>query len=150
MKKDFPGHIFKAYDVRGIYPSELDDDLAYKTGRAFVNLLNDEYKSKENLKIVVSSDMRISSPKLKKSLMKGIIDQGADVIDIGLASSPTFYFAVAYYGYDGGVIVSASHNPKEYNGFKFVRRNARAVSKETGIYTVEFRSLFYNNSLEQI
>ncbi|MCK5301430.1 MAG: hypothetical protein KAJ21_05950, partial [Thermoplasmatales archaeon] len=134
MNKDFPGHIFKAYDVRGIYPSEIDEDLAYKTGRAFVTFLLDEYKPKEKLKIVVSSDMRISSPKLKESLMKGIIDQGSDVIDIGLASSPTFYFAVAYYGYDGGVIVSASHNPKEYNGFKFVRRNARAVSKETGIY----------------
>jgi len=148
MKKEFPGHIFKAYDVRGIYPSELDEDLAYKTGRAFVTFLKDEYKSKEKLRIVVSSDMRISSPDLKKSLMKGVIDQGANVIDIGLASSPTFYFAVAYYGYDGGVIVSASHNPKEYNGFKFVRRNARAVSKETGIYLI--RDLVEKNEFQKI
>jgi phosphomannomutase len=136
MKKKFPSHIFKAYDIRGVYPSELDEDLAYKIGRAFVVLLKMDHKLNYRLKIVVSSDMRISSPKLKKSLIKGIIDQGADVIDIGLASSPTFYFAVAYYGYDGGVIVSASHNPKEYNGFKFVRRKAKAVSKETGIYTI--------------
>jgi len=148
MKKEFPSHIFKAYDVRGIYSSELDEDLAYKIGRAFVVLLGNDYKSKSRLKIVVSSDMRISSPDLKKSLIKGINDQGADVIDIGLASSPTFYFAVANYGYDGGVIVSASHNPKEYNGFKFVRRNAKAVSKETGIYTI--RDLVIKNTFQDI
>jgi phosphomannomutase len=136
MNEGFPSHIFKAYDVRGVYPSELDEDLAYKIGRSFVTLLKEEYKSNGNLKIVVSSDMRISSPSLKKSLINGVIDQGADVVDIGLASSPTFYFAVAFYGYDGGIIVSASHNPKEYNGFKFVREKARAVSKETGIYTI--------------
>jgi len=148
MKKEFPGHIFKAYDVRGIYPSELDEDLSYKTGRAFVTFLKDEYKPKEKLEIVVSSDMRISSPSLKESLIKGIIDQGANVIDIGLASSPTFYFAVAYYGYDGGIIVSASHNPKEYNGFKFVRRKARAVSKETGIYNI--RDLVEKNEFSKV
>ncbi len=136
MKKEFPEHIFKAYDVRGIYPNDLDEDIAYRIGRAFVTLLHKEHDSKDNLKIVISSDMRVSSPSLKKSLINGVIDQGADVIDIGLASSPTFYFAVAYYGYDGGIIVSASHNPREYNGFKFVRRNARAVSNETGIFTI--------------
>jgi len=148
MKKEFPDHIFKAYDVRGIYPSELDEELAYKTGRAFVTFLKDEYKLKEKLRIVVSSDMRISSPKLKKSLIKGLIDQGSDVIDIGLASSPTFYFAVSYYDYDGGIIVSASHNPKKYNGFKFVRRNARSVSKETGIYMI--RDLVERNEFKKV
>jgi len=147
MNKKFPDHIFKAYDVRGIYPSELDEDLAYKTGRAFVTLLREDDDTNTKLKIIVSSDMRISSPKLKKSIIQGIIDQGADVIDIGLASSPTFYFAVAYYGYDGGIIVSASHNPKEYNGFKFVRKNARAVSKDTGIYTI--RDLVKNNKFRK-
>ena len=76
MKKEFPDHIFKAYDVRGVYPTELDETLAYKIGRAFVTLLQDEYKSKERLKIVISSDMRISSPSLKKSLIDGVIDQG--------------------------------------------------------------------------
>ena len=94
MNKKFPDHIFKAYDVRGIYPSELDEDLAYKTSRAFVTLLREDDDTNTKLKIIVSSDMRISSPKLKKSIIQGIIDQGADVIDIGLASSPTFYFEV--------------------------------------------------------
>jgi phosphomannomutase len=132
---DFPTHIFKAYDIRGIYPSELDESLAYKIGRAFTYLLQQE-EHKTILNLVVSSDMRISSPSLKKEIIRGITDQGANVIDIGLASTPTFYFAVADGNYDGGLIVSASHNPKEYNGFKMVRKKAIPISKETGIYTI--------------
>jgi len=131
----FPSNIFKAYDIRGIYPSELDETLAYKIGRAFTTILQKEEK-KTDLSIVVSSDMRLSSPQLKQNIMQGITDQGAHVIDIGMASTPTFYFTVAQYNYDGGLIVSASHNPKEYNGCKMVRKHAIPISKETGIYTI--------------
>jgi phosphomannomutase len=131
----FPAHIFKAYDIRGIYPSELNENLAYKIGRAFTQLLQEE-EGKNDLNLVVSSDMRISSPQLKHQIIEGITDQGAQVIDIGLTSTPTFYFAVAINEYNGGLIVSASHNPKEYNGFKMVRKNAIPISKETGIYTI--------------
>lgn len=142
MSDSFPSHIFKAYDIRGIYPSELNEDLSYRIGRAFTQLLQKEL-NKKNLSLVVSSDMRISSPQLKEQLIQGIIDQGSDVIEIGLSSSPTFYFAVANYGYDGGIIVSASHNPKEYNGFKMVRKKAIPLSGETGMD--ELRELVKKN-----
>jgi len=89
--------------------------------------------------------MRLSSPALKKELINGITDSGLDVVDVGLVSTPTFYFAVAYYGYDGGIQVSASHNPKEYNGFKLVRENSISISKNTGIF--EIRDIILRNKL---
>ena len=126
--------IFKAYDIRGIYPSQLDESLAYKLGRGYALFILKENPKAKN--IVVGSDMRISSPALKKELIKGLNDSGLDVIDIGLASTPTFYFAVAYYGYDGGIQVSASHNPKEYNGFKIVGKKSFPIGKNTGIFEI--------------
>ena len=91
--------------------------------------------------------MRISSPALKKELVKGLNDSGLNVIDIGLSSSPTFYFAVAYYNYDGEIQVSASHNPKEYNGFKIVKEKALPVSKDIGIFGAELSGhYFYKKS----
>lgn len=124
--------IFKAYDVRGIYGTDLTDDTAYKLGHAYVELRKEEGKNNP-MNIVVGMDMRVSSPKLKEELIKGLTDAGANVIDIGLSSTPTFYFAVANFGYDGGIIVSASHNPGEYNGFKITREKAIPVSGETGM-----------------
>lgn len=135
MQDSFPSHIFKAYDIRGVYPDELDETLIYRIGQAFSILLQQEAQ-KKRITIVVASDMRCSSPELKQQVIQGITTQGADVVDIGLASTPTFYFAVAQYGYDGGLIVSASHNPKEYNGCKLVRKQAIPISKETGIMTI--------------
>ena len=127
--------IFKAYDIRGIYPSQLDEGLAYKLGRGYATfILKENSKAK---KIVVGSDMRISSPSLKKELIKGLNDSGLDVIDIGLVSTPTFYFAVGFYNYDGGIQVSASHNPKEYNGFKMVREKSLPISKNSGIIDIK-------------
>ena len=126
--------IFKAYDIRGKYPSQLDEELAYKLGRGYAAFILKENPKAKN--IVVGSDMRISSPALKKELVRGLNDSGLNVIDIGLSSSPTFYFAVAYYGYDGGIQVSASHNPKEYNGFKIVREKAFPIGKNTGIFEI--------------
>lgn len=123
--------IFKAYDIRGIYPGQLDEDMAYKIGKAYATfILNESPKAKN---IVVGSDMRLSGPMLKEKLISGLIDSGLNVVDVGLVSTPTFYFAVAYYGYDGGIQVSASHNPKEYNGFKLVKAKALPISKDTGI-----------------
>lgn len=124
--------IFKAYDIRGIYPDELDERLIYKIGKAFVKFLEEDYPGKK-LKIVVARDMRVSSPSLSESVIKAITSMGADVVDIGLASTPTFYYAVAKYGYDGGVIVSASHNPKEHNGLKIVRKEAEAIGLVNGL-----------------
>ena len=130
--------IFKAYDIRGIYPDEINEDIIFKIGRAYSDILKEE-NPKKKLTIVVGRDMRLSSPELTKSLINGVIQQGVNVINIGLASTPTFYFAVSYFKYDGGMIVSASHNPKEYNGIKIVRRKATPVSIDTGIREIEKR-----------
>src|SRR3989338_2255281 len=123
--------IFKAYDVRGIYPSELDEELAYKIGRAFVTFL----KVKE---VCISKDMRESSESLKKELIRGITGQGADVIEVeGLCSTPRNYFACWFLKTDGSIMVTASHNPGKYNGFKFTREKAIPISGDTGIKDIE-------------
>lgn len=127
--------IFKAYDIRGVYPSQIDEDVAYKIGRGYAAFILKKNRSARS--IVVGEDMRLSSPALKKELVRGLVESGLNVIDIGLASTPTFYFAVAYYNYDGGVQVSASHNPKEYNGFKIVRERALPISRDTGINEIK-------------
>jgi len=120
--------IFKAYDVRGIFPDELNEDIAYQIGRAFVIFL----KTKQ---VLVGRDGRLSSPQLFEALAKGITDQGADVTDIGLASTPMFYFAAAKA--NASIMVTASHNPKQYNGFKFCRENAIPISEDTGIQDIK-------------
>ncbi len=125
--------IFKAYDIRGVYPTQLNEDIAYKIARAYAEIILRENKDKENIDIVVGCDMRVSSPSLKEHIINGLIDSGLNVIDVGLVTTPTFYFSVAYYGYTGGMQISASHNPKEYNGFKMVRAGGVPVSGEHGI-----------------
>ncbi len=119
-------NIFKAYDVRGIYPDELTPELAYRIGRAFVVYLQPRH-------VVVGRDMRVSSPTLASALIDGLLDQGADVTDVGLISTDGLYFAVGKFGFDGGIMVTASHNPPEYNGFKLCRSEARALSMDEGI-----------------
>ena len=133
-------NIFKAYDVRGIYPESIDEDIVYKIGRAYVI----KFKAK---KITIGRDMRISSPKLFKALVKGVTDQGCDVVDIGLVSTPMMYFSVWNYGYDGGLMVSASHNPPKYNGVKMVGEGGMPISGETGIYEIGKMINNLNNNL---
>lgn len=127
--------IFKAYDIRGVYGKDFDNDLAYLLGKAYVALRKNDEDAKNitKLKIGVAYDMRISSPALKESLIRGLTEAGADVINLGLIATPTFYFAIGHYNYDGGIIISASHNPKEWNGFKLVRAKGIPVSGESGI-----------------
>jgi len=108
-------NIFKSRDIRGIYPDELNEKVAFKIGQAFV--------AKTGVsKIVVGQDMRISSPSLFKNLIEGILSQGADVFNIGQIPSECLYFAIMNYGYEAGIMITASHNPKEYNGFKMFKR----------------------------
>ncbi|MBI5222429.1 MAG: phosphomannomutase/phosphoglucomutase [Candidatus Magasanikbacteria bacterium] len=128
----FPEHIFKAYDIRGLYPQELDEELAHKIGRAYAQLRKKEL-GRNRIEIVVGHDMRLSSPALCAEVKRGLMEQGADVVDIGLSSTPTFYFAVSYYGYDGGMLISASHNTSEYNGIKIVRENAAPFGRGAGM-----------------
>ncbi len=127
--------IFKAYDVRGIYPTQLNEEVAYLVAKACARLLQSENPGKQ-LTIAVGADMRTSSPSLKKEIIKGLTESGVNVVDIGLVSSTTYYFAVGHYGYDGGIQITASHNAKEYNGLKIVRRGGIAMGGKTGIYEI--------------
>lgn len=137
--------IFKAYDIRGTYPDGLNEEITEKVGKAYSAILKRENEGKR-LSVVVGNDMRLSSPSLKKSLIKGLTESGLDVIDVGLVTTPTFYFSVGYYGHDGGIMVSASHNPKEYNGLKMVRAKGKPMGGETGIY--EIRDIVKEDSFE--
>ena len=132
--------IFKAYDVRGVYPEQLNEEIAYKIGRAFVEFL----KCKN---VVIGRDMRLSSDSLFKSLADGITDQGADAIEIGLSGTDMLYFSVSNYGYESGIMITASHNPKEYNGIKFTREKAIPISDATGIKEIE--KLVEKNDFEE-
>jgi len=118
--------IFKAYDIRGTVPDQLDADLAYKVGRALVLYLQPKH-------VAVGHDMRVSGASLAAAMIDGIRDQGADVIDLGLVSSDALYFAVGKYGYDAGVMITASHNPAAYNGIKMCRKEARPISLDDGL-----------------
>jgi len=134
--------IFKAYDIRGIYQEDFDDDFAYNLGLAFVELRQEDVDYKPGtLKIAVGADMRSSSPALKEKLIDGLISAGAEVIDLGLVATPTFYFSVGHKNYDGGIMISASHNPKEWNGFKLVRCQGIPISGETGIEVLKEKIL---------
>ncbi len=117
---------FKAYDVRGRLPDQLNEEIAYRIGRAFADYL----KAKT---VAVGRDVRLSSPSIQDALVRGLNAQGADAYDIGLCGTEEIYFATANRGFDGGVMVTASHNPADYNGLKFVRQEARPLTGDTGL-----------------
>ena len=121
---------FGAYDIRGIYPETINEEIAYRIGRFFPEL----FAAK---KVVVGNDIRLSGPMLKSALVKGLVESGCDVIDIGQCGTEMIYFATAHLKLDGGVMITASHNPKEYNGMKFVRQEARPISGDTGLRDLE-------------
>jgi phosphomannomutase len=126
--------VFKAYDIRGIYPSELDEEGAYAIGRAYVEHF-------EPKRIAVGHDMRISSPPMAAATIRGAVDAGAQVHDLGLVGTEMVYFAVGDLDLDGGIAVTASHNPKEYTGMKIVRRGALPVGGESGLLEIRDRAL---------
>ena len=126
--------VFKAYDVRGMHPDELDEEGAYAIGRAYV----EQFEPKS---IAVGRDMRVSSPSMAGALIEGAADAGANVLDLGLVGTEMVYFAVGELGLDGGVCVTASHNPKEYTGMKIVRAGALPVGGESGLFDVRDRAL---------
>jgi len=143
MKFKISSDIFRAYDIRGIYPEEINENAAYLIGRAYVKFLK---KLKPN--IAVGQDGRLSTPKLFKWLSKGITDQGGNTVDVGLSITPMLYFAVAHFKFDGGINITASHNPPEYNGFKLVREKAIPVSEKTGIR--EIKDLVLKSKFEKV
>jgi phosphomannomutase len=120
--------IFKAYDIRGVYPDALNEDVARKVGRAYVN-----YLGLSGSRVVVGRDMRLSGEALEGAFIEGVTEAGADVLDVGLVSTDALYFAVGHLEEPGGAMVTASHNPKEYNGLKLCREDAIALSGDHGI-----------------
>ena len=117
--------IFKAYDIRGVYPENLNEDVARDIGRAFVKHLDIAGST-----VIVARDMRLSGEALESAFIEGVTEAGADVLDLGLVSTDALYFAVGNLGEPGGAMITASHNPKDYNGFKLCREDAIALSGE--------------------
>ncbi len=131
-----PEKIFKSYDIRGVYPEEINEKFAVPITRAIYKLLQDQLETDQPLTFAVGRDMRLSSPAIFEAVSKTLVELGAQVIDLGIVSTPTFYYAVFKNKYDGGVQITASHNPKEYNGIKIVRISPTGlvkIGKSTGI-----------------
>ncbi|RYG26281.1 phosphomannomutase [bacterium] len=128
MGKYFPA--FKAYDIRGVVPTELGPELAYRVGRAYADVI-------EPKTVCVGYDIRLSGPEIYDAFARGLNDAGVDVVHLGMIGSEMVYFATAYYGFDGGCMITASHNPAEYNGLKFVRAESRPISGDTGLNEIE-------------
>ena len=126
--------VFKAYDIRGIYPGELDEEGGYAVGRAYV----EQFEPK---RIAVGRDMRVSSPSMAEAVIRGASAMGAEVTDVGMVGTEMLYFAVGELGLDGGVQVTASHNPKEYTGMKIVRRGALPVGGDSGLLDIRDRAV---------
>ncbi|MBI2573892.1 MAG: phosphomannomutase/phosphoglucomutase [Candidatus Wildermuthbacteria bacterium] len=139
---DINPSIFHPYDIRGKYPEEINEDAAYRLGRGFVNFLrkNDESRI---LTIVAGRDSRLSSPLLFASFASGVTDEGCDVVDIGLVPTPMLYYAVRTFSYDGGAMVTASHNPNPYNGFKFAGGEGISLSENSGLALLKKYTLSY-------
>jgi phosphomannomutase len=135
--------VFKAYDVRGIYPDELDEKGAYAIGRAYV----EQFEPK---RMAVGRDMRLSSPSMAAAAIRGASEAGAEVLDIGLIGTEMLYFAVGELGLDGGLTVTASHNPKQYTGMKIVRRGALPVGGESGLLDIRDRAVVPGNAVPAV
>jgi phosphomannomutase len=126
--------IFKAYDIRGTYPEQLDEQLAYRIGRAFARVLSDMQESPvEELTVALGRDMRLSAPSMAAEYARGITDEGANVLDVGMVGTEQLYWAVGAHELDGGLMCTASHNPAAYTGAKLVKRGALALSGDSGI-----------------
>lgn len=128
---------FKAYDVRGKVPSELNPEIAYAIGRAYADATGAR-------KVCIGYDIRLSGPELSNALQRGLNDAGVDVVRLGMVGTEMVYFATAHYGLDGGVMITASHNPPEYNGMKMVREGSRPISSDTGLDDIERRAFEKN------
>ncbi|MEM7284361.1 MAG: phosphomannomutase [Pseudomonadota bacterium] len=120
---------FKAYDVRGRMPDELNEDIVYRIGRGYAQFLQPS-------NVVVGWDIRLSSPAMSQALIKGLTESGVNVTDIGLCGTEEVYFATFSQGFDGGIMITASHNPKDYNGIKFVREDSKPISGDTGLQDI--------------
>lgn len=133
---NIPEGIFKSYDIRGIYPEQLNEENSVPIARAIYKFFKEKFPQKEQISIVLGRDMRISSPAIFEAVKKTLMEYGAEVLVPGIVSTPTFYFAVFDGGYDCGIQITASHNPKNYNGLKFVVNSEKGlikIGKSTGM-----------------
>lgn len=148
--KEINPEIFRLYDIRGIYPTDLNEEVAYQIGRCFIAFLRQQNR-KEKMTIAVGRDIRPSSPLLFKGFSDGVRDEGCNVIDLGMVTTPMLYFTVARFGYAGGIIITASHNPNPYNGIKLTQEKAIPLSGETGIFWIRdhLRSNFFSRGQKQ-
>ena len=135
----YPEHIFRAYDIRGKYPTELDENFAFEIGKAFGTF--------NPGKIVVGMDVRTSGPSLKKKLVEGLNSTGCDVIDIGVVTTPMTLFSTWFYNYDGGIMITASHNPKAFSGFLFNKKGGIPISRDGGL--VKIKEIFDSKKYSQ-
>ena len=132
---------FKAYDIRGQLGAELNEDIAYRIGRAYAEFLDAK-------RVVIGGDMRLSTQGLKQALANGLMDAGCDVLDLGMTGTEEVYFAAFYMDVDGGIEVTASHNPIDFNGMKLVRRGAEPISGDTGLKAIQ--ALAQNNRFKEV
>jgi phosphomannomutase len=132
---------FKAYDIRGKVPSELNTDLAYKVGRAFA-------KHQKAKSVLIGRDVRESSPEISEALAKGLSDAGCNVIDLGLCGTEMIYYGTPHLDADGGIMITASHNPPEYNGLKFVKKGSKPMGYDSGLSEIE--EMILNDNLGEI
>lgn len=132
---------FKAYDVRGRIPDEINEDIVYRIGRAYAEVIQPK-------KVVVGYDIRLSSKQFCDALTRGLLDSGADVYNIGMCGTEEIYFATFAFGFDGGIVVTASHNPMDFNGMKFVREDAKPISGDTGL--LDIKAVAEKNDFEDV
>ena len=130
---------FKAYDARGRVPEELNEDIAYRISRAYANFVKPKH-------VAVGRDIRLSSADLTQAVTRGLVDSGVDVVNIGTGGTELVYFATFHDKLDGGIMVTASHNPRDYNGMKFVREGSRPISRDTGLKNI--RALAEKNDFD--
>ncbi|MEJ2718063.1 MAG: phosphomannomutase [Deltaproteobacteria bacterium] len=121
---------FKAYDIRGRIPDEFNEEIAYDVGRAYATLISPH-------KVCIGRDVRLSSPEVLEAVTRGLVDSGCNVLDVGLCPTEAIYFVTSDLNLDGGVMVTASHNPRDYNGMKFVREQSKPISGDTGLKDIE-------------
>lgn len=131
---------FKAYDIRGRLGVDLDEEIAYRIGRAFPRALNAK-------RVVLGRDVRASSESLAGEVAKALVDEGCEVLDLGLSGTEEMYFAVSHFEADGGICVTASHNPMDYNGMKMVRAGSAPLDADTGLASI--KTLAEQNAFDQ-
>lgn len=147
-----PPHIFKGYDIRGTYPDEINEENIRTIIAAIYKFLRKDKAPDDKSQIVIGTDMRISSPSLTKAAIETLVDMGAQVVDIGMVSTPTFYFTVFHYGYDYGIQITASHNPPQWNGAKIVKRGENGlikIGKSTGLEEIK-QSVLENTQIAKV